>query len=580
MVAEGVNVGKAAKEYRDNGWNVLPLKPKEKVPLEKWERFQKDRVTEDKLDQWSKTYFSKGANIGIVTGQISGLVVLDIDSAEGEEEIKKYWKGKTLTVKTSKGRHLYFKHPGGVIRNSVNKIFKGVDVRADGGYVVAPPSVHESGHQYSWVDENTTVADLPKALLEIITKGEHKPPVAASEGTTDVYEGGRNNKVTSLVGKLLHDKCPVDDVMKKAKDFNKEHCKPPLPEEDIGKIVKSIQGREASKSVRVVKPSDQIDFETLSYRDFVRRYSQEEINWVIDGWLPQASIGLCVAPPANHKTWMLLNLALAVSTGRPFLGHYPVNETGGVLFIQQEDPFPLLLERIGTMFNLDEQTEEAKINGDIEYALDCRFPEDLPIRFLTTRDFHFQKNLAIKWLEEEIATFKPALVILDPLYSAVSTEKYMSESVQNMHICKKLRDRYRCSLILAHHTTKSGESSGNRTDIWGSQFVNAFLEFGWRITKGDAENVQKVVRHSKFRGNEETLQLTFNITDYSFKVDVRDATKGSTTDRVKEAILSGEHRNQESIRRAVGCSKRDIGPALDALGAFKGENGYEMPEKH
>jgi putative DNA primase/helicase len=112
------------------------------------------------------------ANIGIATGKTSNLVVLDVDGAKGEAflvdlERKHGSLPPTLEVKTGKGRHLYFRYPTNVAKvKSVAHGEIGLDVRADGGYVVAPPSVHASGHQYTF--SANTPGDVPECPAWIV----------------------------------------------------------------------------------------------------------------------------------------------------------------------------------------------------------------------------------------------------------------------------------------------------------------------------------------------------------------------------------------------------------------------------
>lgn len=101
-------------------------------------------------EQWPK------ANIGLVTGAASGLVVLDVDPRHGGDKSLVEWESRyghlpvTLECLTGGGgRHLYFAHPGNPVKNKVG-LAPGLDLRGDGGYVVAPPSVHISGGIYQW----------------------------------------------------------------------------------------------------------------------------------------------------------------------------------------------------------------------------------------------------------------------------------------------------------------------------------------------------------------------------------------------------------------------------------------------
>ena len=145
----------AALHYRTCGWSVFPIKPKDKKhPLIKWKPLQERLSTDDEVKQWWGKW--PDANIGLVTGAISDLIVLDIDSAEGREEVLKLNGGAlphTPTVITGRtggaGRQLYFKHPGFPVRNSTG-IRPGLDLRGDRGYVVAPSSIHPSGREYEW----------------------------------------------------------------------------------------------------------------------------------------------------------------------------------------------------------------------------------------------------------------------------------------------------------------------------------------------------------------------------------------------------------------------------------------------
>ena len=131
-------------DLRERGWSILPLKPGSKEPAFSWKRFQSEHATPDEIAKWAAT----DCNVGIVTGAISGLVVLDCDTVEAVEQAEMLGVAGTLSVGTSRGRHFYFDHPGGVVRN-LAKFRPGMDLRGDGGYVVGPGSIHPDGSIYS-----------------------------------------------------------------------------------------------------------------------------------------------------------------------------------------------------------------------------------------------------------------------------------------------------------------------------------------------------------------------------------------------------------------------------------------------
>jgi hypothetical protein len=116
------------------------------------------------------------ANVGLVTGAVSGLVVLDVDARHGGEgslarlEATYDRLPPTLTTQTGGGgRHYLFAHPGGGRIPNATCLFgwPGLDLRGDGGYIVAPPSLHASGRRYAWLDERLPLAPLPAWLLEL-----------------------------------------------------------------------------------------------------------------------------------------------------------------------------------------------------------------------------------------------------------------------------------------------------------------------------------------------------------------------------------------------------------------------------
>jgi Bifunctional DNA primase/polymerase, N-terminal len=140
----------AALEYARRGWHVFPCKGKQPLTPNGFHNGS------SKLDQVEK-WFKADVNIGIRTGRESRLVVLDIDLEKGGDhaladlEREHGQLPDTVEVLTGGGgRHIYFSHPGIEVRCSAGRLGPGLDIRADGGYVIAPPSLHDSGHRYGW----------------------------------------------------------------------------------------------------------------------------------------------------------------------------------------------------------------------------------------------------------------------------------------------------------------------------------------------------------------------------------------------------------------------------------------------
>lgn len=126
-------------------------------------------------------------NVGIATGD--GLLVLDIDGPLGEESLGELERSyeelpPTLTARTGRdgGRHVYLSTDAD-IHNSAGRLGKGLDVRGQGGYVIAPPSVHLSGRTYQWEDPNATIAEAPAWLVAVILAAGTSEPEPKPEPT-------------------------------------------------------------------------------------------------------------------------------------------------------------------------------------------------------------------------------------------------------------------------------------------------------------------------------------------------------------------------------------------------------------
>lgn len=175
------------KPWRDLwelGFSVFPVKHGEKRPaVESWKAYQTTKADFATVQGWA----AKRSNIGIATGAVSGLVVLDLDSAEAVQEAERHGLPDTLTVKTGKGLHVYFQHPGGTVGNRAG-VLPGWDIRGDGGYVVAPGSLHPSGASYEWQNPPGLfdLAPLPEWLLGLLTK----PDTEAADNVRPIRQSG------------------------------------------------------------------------------------------------------------------------------------------------------------------------------------------------------------------------------------------------------------------------------------------------------------------------------------------------------------------------------------------------------
>ncbi len=166
----------------ERGYSVFPCKPHGKEPLVSWQPYQTKQPSPGLVQEWIERY--PNCNVAIVTGSVSRLVVIDSDGAEGGISAARLGMvgHRTISVNTGNGWHYYFRYPSelplGPIRNRV-RFLPGLDIRADGGYVIAPPSIHPNGRRYGWYDFTRTRQGIPQELPEHIYQilmGNFIPP--------------------------------------------------------------------------------------------------------------------------------------------------------------------------------------------------------------------------------------------------------------------------------------------------------------------------------------------------------------------------------------------------------------------
>ena len=243
-------IAQAALRYLARGWSVLPLRHADKRPLIAWEALQQQRADAAMAAQWFA--HSPAANVGIVTGEISNLIVLDVDPKHGGDDalaaLERRFGALPPTVEAQTGgggRHLYFTHPGGFVPNRAG-LAQGIDLRGDGGYVVAPPSLHPSGQLYTWVPGRSPEAMAPAPLPRWLLFANRGPRARRSladwrqlvhEG---VPEGERNSTIASLTGHLLWHGVDPQVALELMLAWNRLRCRPPLDDEEVVRVVASI----------------------------------------------------------------------------------------------------------------------------------------------------------------------------------------------------------------------------------------------------------------------------------------------------------------------------------------------------
>lgn len=241
-----------ALKYLEMGYSVIPLRQGDKRPLVKWEPFQKERATKAMLISWWSN--EPNANIGIVTGKISDLCVIDCDSEEAYKRVQEYLNGSNPpTSKTPRGgRHVYCANEEGITVGSDPE--QKIDWRGEGGYIVAPPSVRSDGAAYEWITPLDAAAK-PKLFIYIINKlnirigkSLHVEEPAGRLQRSPVFfsEGRRDNDLFHVANCLIKGGCEPPAAYETLYRLALA-CDPPFEPSEINAKIESAMKRKGAR---------------------------------------------------------------------------------------------------------------------------------------------------------------------------------------------------------------------------------------------------------------------------------------------------------------------------------------------
>lgn len=343
------------------GFSVFPIKARDKRPLGPWERYRKEYAAHSELCQWERRPDLNGA---IATGALSGIFVIDLDTDEGHRAFYKKGFPRTPMVTTGKGQHIYFRYPDFAVKNSAGKLGPGIDVRGEGGYVLAAGSVHPNGRTYEWYlsPAKVDIAPAPDWLLDALVAPDPKvqpadlapriedrneDPLVNCVTDNEIAklraapEGQRNNTLNIAAmkfGQLVGSNTISEDFARGY--LFKEGVKAGLPEPEVrATITSGLRKGKSEPRTLTGKPlpepeqspdwlSEGIDADELAAKTF------EPIRWVVPGVIVEGTT-LLGARPKRGKSWLMLGCAVGVASGGVALG--ASCEQGDVLGLFLED---------------------------------------------------------------------------------------------------------------------------------------------------------------------------------------------------------------------------------------------------
>jgi len=459
-----------------------------------WAEYQERLPTKDEVSQWFDE--NPDANIGIITGQISNLVAFDLDSegAVGYAEVEGGFPD-TVKVKTGKGYHVYMQYPGFEVRGSVNKKLD-IDIRADGGYVVAPPSVHGSGNIYEW-EEGHSIHEIDPApctpwmiaYLDDVAKS-NKPTAKKKENLTktkaertqhksetkgeyhDILkngcrEGERNSTATKLIGHLLKTKMPPGEVWEIIRLWNQKNT-PPIDGSELSRTFNSVSKLESQNKEKKVDVADFLDTTKKIIVDYDENYVKipfagknlSRLETQMNGGLIGGRFYLLGGIPSASKTMLINNLADNIClNGQP------------VLFFSYDDGKTELRYRSFARFSgyVIEDFNQNRL-GKNEIKTVCEIPE---IQKIMALKYVVEKRVNIeKWsgyIEQIKNRHKKApVIIIDYLRKLRTDIKTTDERMRVDDILSNLTElakKYNIPVLVISELARDSYKSGQRLSM-------------------------------------------------------------------------------------------------------------------
>lgn len=516
-----------ALEYLDSGWSVIPLSSTEKHPLVKWKQFQTELPTPSDLEYWWGMW--PEADVGIVTGAISGLCVVDADNPESVERAKLEGYISPIQVKTKRGWHYYFAHPlDGVIRGPRSGVncgkhwidCNGLDFRGDGSYVKAPPS---SGYSWSIPDGMDHYYDMPTFvdyikpqasvdpktqeflglgsidLGSISMEGEVRDIWKETEEYASQFDG---NKVPMTGGHGCHDRVfqylsyavlthGVGEELEKAgRDFMSHFYEEDLPEHKFKVNLDNIREKEMrnhperfdiegnyiprdqgtteiafTEEDDVVAEEDDI-IKPLTVWDADALIEEAaSFKYLVEPWLRKGSITQIFGYSGHGKSMFCQHAMYHLAVGRN-MGGYIVEKPETVLYFDWENGRGHVGNSLNRFRNSFGSTENFKMWTP----------------FITKKEMNLTEQSGLLEFQRWVLAVNPEVIVIDTVRSAFSgMEESKAESWARMNtILLKLRNAGYAVIWLHHSNKPTSEGLGREA---GSSNQLTVVETQMRVTQ-------------------------------------------------------------------------------------------------
>lgn len=454
------NLYDAAQFYAGLGWCVLPIRKEDKFPTVKWKQYQAQHPAPSELEGWFKDKESTGVRIGLLTGETSGVVVVEADSLEAVAELKKRQIWSPTRVQTAKGIHLYFRRGEACVSNAVNIIEK-VDIRGDRGIAVLPPSIHKTGAPYKWTGYSEDLPLFNAAWFPERAQGQYNRRGWISDCLNNLGSLPRRPTLIKIAGRLLYNGWSLEDT---ATMLLPHATEAGLTEGEFFNCLDSIKGYE--NTTELTSMSSEALTKDVRSPDFL-----------VEGVLARSTTTIIGGVPKMGKSFLTMDLALEMARGGKWLNLFPCVRSR-VLYFDEENAAPLLGYRVKALLRGKGYTPDAS-----------------QLQFVVGQRINFSSAASVEKVKQKLHTFKPDVVIVDSLIRVSNADENSSRDMAAVFATvNALVKEFNCSFVFVDH---EGKGSYARPD---NDVVRAPTGGGLRGTSEKAAFADAVFSYLKQKG--------------------------------------------------------------------------------
>lgn len=304
----------------------------------------------------------------------------------------------------------------------------------------------------------------------------------------------RSSRMWALEKELVKEGFASHEVFAliKLSNWNKYHGRDDEDHRIATEILKGYQEVHEAAEVKGRFDAFNPHFDLISHSQLMTVDPRPD-QWLVKGFWPDNSYGIVAGPPKAYKSWLVHDLAISVAYGKSFLGH-SVEREGNVIVVQNENSEEIMRSRAvlmsyGKSLKMPELT--TILDGQKNFVLSvsglarARKRRRHDVYYLNRSGFMLTDEESREKIEAQIRHLKPALVIFDNLYSMIISDLIdPSEIKEPLDWLSSLSKEHSTSIILVHHSKKNihPDSSGGE-NLYGSQFIRAWLESAWYLLK-------------------------------------------------------------------------------------------------